>query len=341
MNRMSVGFDAGTYNLICCKRNSENKFIYKREVNAFIELPLKNRFVFNMMKQAGVPLIERPDSDVAYALGEAAVNMAYTMNQLDLKRPMQHGCLNPKEKNAQQIMSIMMHNLIGDDVDPKEPFYYSIPANAINEETDADYHSHVLSAIFKAYENKDGMGITPNPINEALALIYAELAKTAYTGIGVSCGSGMVNLCFAIFGAPVFEFSMVNSGDWIDKQAAKVTGETPAFINQEKLKLNLLEDTDSLVMNAIKAQYQIMIQKTVMNIKKGLENSNNDARAADKPIDIVVAGGTSQPIGFDKIFKESIEKANLPIKLGEVRRADDPLYSVARGCLIAAENSQG
>ena len=56
---MPIGFDCGTYNLVCCQRNEDNDFSHKREVNAFIELPLDNRFVFNMMKNAGVPLIER------------------------------------------------------------------------------------------------------------------------------------------------------------------------------------------------------------------------------------------------------------------------------------------
>ena len=90
---MPIGFDCGTYNLVCCQRNEDNDFSHKREVNAFIELPLDNRFVFNMMKNAGVPLIER--EKVAYALGDAAVDMAYTMKQVDLKRPMQAGCVNP------------------------------------------------------------------------------------------------------------------------------------------------------------------------------------------------------------------------------------------------------
>jgi actin-like ATPase involved in cell morphogenesis len=331
-----IGFDAGTYNLVCCKRDENNNFVYKREVNAFIEIPMTNRFVFNMMKNAGVPLIEWKDANVAYALGEAAVNIAYSMNQVDLKRPMHAGCLNPKEKHAQQIMGIMMHSLVDSAKVDKELLYYSVPANAINEETDADYHGHVLRDIFSAFEDEEKRRVNANPINEGLALVYAELAKKAYTGLGISFGAGMVNLCFSIFGAPVFEFAIVNSGDWIDRQAAKATGESIAFINQEKTKVNLTEDSPNLVQRAIKAQYEIMIQKTVTEIKKGLETAGNKARA-NHPIDVIIAGGTSSPTGFDTLFSETIKKANLPIELGEIIRPADPLYSVARGCLLAAE----
>lgn len=93
---MAIGFDVGTYNLVCCRRDEKGNFVNKREINAFIELPLENRFVFEMMKNAGVPLIER--ENVAYALGEAAVNMAYTISQLELKRPMSGGCVNPRRR---------------------------------------------------------------------------------------------------------------------------------------------------------------------------------------------------------------------------------------------------
>jgi hypothetical protein len=333
-----IGFDCGTYNLVCCKRNEKNELEYKREVNAFIEMPIDNRFVFNMMKDAGVPLIERADAGVAYALGEAAVNIAYTMNNVELKRPMKDGCLNPKEKYSQQIMSIMMHSLINKS-DDGEPVYYSVPANAINEETDSDYHGKVLEAIFKAFKDDDDNKVTPFPINEGLALVYSELKKKAYTGIGISWGAGMVNVCFANSGFPVFQFSVVNSGDWIDKMAAKATGETPTFINQEKLKVDLSKDSDSLVQRAIKAQYEIMVQKTVTEIKRGLEESNNKARNPGHPIDIVISGGSSSPNGFRELFSDIVKKAHLPIEMGEIIRPKDPLYSVARGCLFAAENS--
>jgi len=157
--------------------------------------------------------------------------------------------------------------------------------------------------------------------------------------LGISFGAGMVNVCFANSGFPVFEFSIVNSGDWIDKMAAKATGETSTFINKEKEKLDLTVDSDSLVQRAIKAQYEIMVQKTVTEIKRGLEESNNKARNPGHPIDIVISGGTSSPKGFKELFADIVEKSHLPIDLGDIIRPKDPLYSVARGCLFAAEMS--
>lgn len=337
-----IGFDCGTYNLVCCRRKSENEFTYKREVNAFLQMPLENRFVFNMMKAAGVPLIEQPEANLAYALGEAAVNMAYTMTQIELKRPMKDGCLNPRERHAQQIMNVMCHSLIGEIEEDNTQLYYSVPANAINQETDADYHGKVLEAMFRSYKSEKGFKVDPHPINEALALVYAELGNKMWTGVGVSCGAGMVNICYAMYGAPIFQFSIVNSGDWIDKMASKAIGEeTTTYVNREKMHADLtVENPDTLVQRAIKTQYEIMIQHTVSGIKKGVEEAGNKARS-EQPIDIVVAGGTSMPKGFDTMFRNILEQSKITnMKIGEVIRPQDPLYSVARGCLIAAENAK-
>jgi actin-like ATPase involved in cell morphogenesis len=333
---MARSMDCGTYNLVSCKRGEDGDFVYKREVNAFLELPLENKFVFNMMKQAGVPLIER--ENVAYALGERAVDMAYTMSSMDLKRPMTSGCVNPREKDAFQILSIMMHNLIGEVSEDKELLYYSVPSNAINEETDAEYHSKILEAIFKSYRSEKGYTVDPRPINEALAIVYSELAHKGYTGFGVSCGGGMVNICYAMFGNPIFTFSIVNSGDWIDKMAAKAVGESATFINKEKTKIDLSKSPTNLVERAIQTQYRIMVENTVNSIKKGLAGVQKNVRTNDA-MDFVVSGGVASPPGFKEMFTECLMQADLPIKVGEIIKPKENLFSVAKGCLLAAEHS--
>ncbi len=333
-----IGMDVGTYNLVSCHRNEAGDLVYNREVNAFVEISLEKPFVFNMMKKAGVPLIQREDANMAYALGEAAVNMAYTLN-CDLKRPMKDGCVNPKEKDAFQIMNIMIHSLIPEIKKDKTILYYTVPANAINEQTDADYHAKILDAVFKAYESPEGFKLDARPINEGMTLIYAELADKMFTGASCSFGGGMVNVAFGLFGVEVFSFSIVNSGDWIDQQAARATGETAVFINKEKTKINLEKEPETNIERAIKAQYEIMIQKAVQGIKEGFLKHEDKKTRLEHPVDFVVAGGTASPQGFDTLFRKILDEANLPVEIGNVIRPKDPILSVAKGTLIAAENS--
>ncbi len=333
---MAIGFDCGTYNLIVSKRNENKEIKSKKEVNCFLELPLENRFMFNMLKSAKVPIIER--DKVAYVVGQAAVEMAYTLPQINLRRPMKDGCLNPQEKDAFRILSIMMHSLIGEVGTDREVLYYSVPANAINQETDADFHSSVLASIFKAYK-VNNKTIQAFPINEGLALVFAELLEKNYTGVGISFGAGMVNLCYSIFSAPVFQMSLVNSGDWIDKMAAKACGESTTVINKEKMKIDLNKAPTNLVERAIKTQYELLIQKTVTAIKKAIVEAGTKAHT-EQPLDIILGGGTASPPGFVELFAQAVKDSQWTIPVGEIKRPNDFLYSVARGCLIAAENSQ-
>lgn len=329
-----IGCDCGTWNLVTSRRGENGEIKSKREINAFLEIPLDNPFTFNMLKKADVKLIER--DKVAYVVGEAAVSLAYTL-QLDLRRPMKDGCLNPKEKDAARILAIMLHSLIGEVENDKEVVYYSVPANAVNQETDADYHQKVLEDIFKKYK-VNGKTIQAYPVNEALALIFAELAERNYTGIGISAGAGQINVCYAIFSQPVFSFSSVNSGDWLDKMVAKATGETVTVANQEKMKVDLAAMPTSPIERAVKYQYEILLTKTIANIKKAVTEAGNKVRARE-PLQIVLGGGTASPNGFVEMFKTIWDEADIGIPVENVIRPKDHLYAVARGCLVAAENA--
>lgn len=333
---MAIGIDVGTYNLITAKRGEkENEVKYVKEVNAFLELGLESRYTFNMLKNSGVKLLERENA--AFIVGETALEMARSLRK-ELKRPMKDGCLNSAEKESFRILMTMIHSIIGEAKVDKEIVFYSVPANAINEKTDADYHQKVLEEMLKKYK-VNGKIITPYAINEGLALVFAELGKKNYTGIGMSFGAGMVNVCYSIFSQPILSFAIVGSGDWIDAQAAHATNESIAHINREKHKIDLTKAPQNMVERAIQSQYRIMIEKTVLGMKKAIIDAGNAVRS-DDPVDIILGGGTASPVGFEKIVEEVIKESGFPIKIGSIKKPEDHLHAVARGCLIAAENAQ-
>jgi hypothetical protein len=220
-----------------------------------------------------------------------------------------------------------LHVTVMNDIDKK-----------YGQTADADYHQKILESILKAYK-VNGKTITPYAINEGLALVYAELGHKAFTGIGISFGAGMVNFCYSIFSHPVFNFSIVNSGDWIDEQAAKAAGETPTTINKLKQNIDLTKQPTNVAERAIQGQYRIMIERTMSEIKKAILDAGNSVRV-ENPVDIILAGGTSSPNGFVEIVQEVVKGMDFPIPIGEIKRPQDQLYAVARGCLVAAENAQ-
>ena len=48
----------------------------------------------------------------------------------------------------------------------------------------------------------------------------------------------------------------------------------------------------------------------------------------------MISGGTSLPEGFLELFKNTINKYELPFEISEIRRAKNPLTAVAQGLLI-------
>ncbi len=65
-----------------------------------------------------------------------------------------------------------------------------------------------------------------------------------------------------------------------------------------------------------------------------------DVPSFHEPVEIVVAGGTSLVGGFVEVFAQELKKVEFPLKVSGVRRANDALSSVVRGCLIAAALEQ-
>ena len=62
---------------------------------------------------------------------------------------------------------------------------------------------------------------------------------------------------------------------------------------------------------------------------------------ATKKPSVVVAGGTASPNGFIERLSDKLSAADLgSFKIGDVRKADRNLYTVAKGLLLNAERMQ-
>jgi len=321
----TIGFDVGTYNLIMAAPKSETEIAIKREINVFIKVENPKKFTKAMLMQQGVPLIEK-DKDI-YVLGQAAVDLAVDLG-LSYRRPMYAGCLSAKEKDAFEIMAAMLKGMVGPINEPTV-LYFSVPAAPIDADGDSKYHEKVVFSIFSTVPN-----LEPIALNEALAIVYS--TSPTQTGIGISFGAGMVNVCFSKMAIPVFEFSLTESGDWIDRESARVSGESEAFINQEKLNVDLAQPPKTSVEMAIVRNYEILIEKSVDKINEGIEGSKGKAHT-NQPIPIIVGGGTSLATGFIDLFMKVLAKRPLSIPISGVELPKNPLHAVAEGCLVAAK----
>src|SRR5258707_12148274 len=86
---------------------------------------------------------------------------------------------------------------------------------------------------------------------------------------------------------------------------------------------------------AFHISYKVGILALAGSLRSPFAGGKNLPRT-DKPIPIVLSGGTAKPKGFLEKFRQTIERDKFPLEISEIRMAEDPLTATARGCLIAA-----
>jgi hypothetical protein len=180
------------------------------------------------------------------------------------------------------------------------------------------------------------LGYAPTPIQEGLAVVFGELAASNFTGIGVSCGSGLCNACLAVLSVPVLSFSVPKAGDFIDSQAAAVTGDLATRLRVQKensFRLNGL--TSDRTLNALTVYYHEVIGNLTGALRSHISATQRLPKL-DQAVPLVLSGGTVMPKGFLEHFSTTLRTQEFPVRLSEVRLSADPLNSTARGALMAA-----
>jgi hypothetical protein len=331
---MAKGLDVGTSYIVLSSENN-NKIQYKDFRDAFYIIKPTTPVATKMIEKglAGKTFIK--DSDGSFILlGKDAIEKAIERNDT-AKRPMYRGVVSAKEKDAKRILAFILKEVAGQASEPNEKIVFCIPAQPVDQENDdfdVGYHEDVVKTILSE------CGYSARSVNEAEALCYAELESEDYTGIGVSCGAGMTNVCVMLNGEPTVLFSTTKSGDWIDRMSSVATGEPDSVVQVEKEGggFTIGQPVDSPVLAAVSAYYERLIDYTSKNLSSALSNHKSLPKFKN-PLTIVVAGGTSQAKGYIENFKIKMEENGFPIAIKEIRHASDPLHAVAKGCMIAAK----
>jgi hypothetical protein len=149
----------------------------------------------------------------------------------------------------------------------------------------------------------------------------------------------MTNVCLSYYAVPVMKFSIARGGDWIDEQTANATG-TPVdkvtSIKEDGFELDFTTDVGG-VEGALAIYYENLLDYVIKNISQEVDDEDVE-EGLDVPV--VVTGGTSSPRGFEKLFADHLGDAPIPFSISDVRSPDEPLYSVARGALVAARSEE-
>jgi hypothetical protein len=329
---LGKGLDVGTSFLRCAERSGQD-VVFRSERSAFIDLDKKD-FTESMLELADMEYV-RVGEEI-YVVGEAAVEFA-NLSERKLRRPLKSGLISASEHRAIPIVEVMLSRLVGASRQPSECLYYSIPGEPLDAQVNLPYHTKTLQSILRK------LGYSAEPINEGLAVVFAELGREEhFTGIGVSFGGGMVNVCFAHRSIPLLTFSIARSGDWIDEQAALAVGENPSYVCSIKEQGLDLSDPDTLpgIPNALAIAYLELIGYVARTLTKEVEKMVKIPRNAEA-IPVVIAGGTATPRRFADRLTDALRAEKFPLEITRVRLARDPFGCVARGAMIAAQLKEG
>lgn len=320
-----IGLDVGTSRIVMA-RSAEGNYEYDTQLNAFLTLPY-SKLAASLLQRENV-FHEVKGSEIVVA-GNDAQKFAEVFHA-ETRRPMLHGVLNPHEPHSLAVLQAIIGKMLGKAAFAGQKVYFSVPAPVPNEKGGIAYHLASIQQILKE------LGYDGTPIEEGLAVVFGELGGSNYTGIGISCGSGLCNVCLAVLSVPVISFSVPKAGDFIDSQAAMVTGELATRMRvQKEQAFHLNGMTADRVQNALTVYYGEMIENLVETLRSHIASTQRLPKL-DQSIPLVLSGGTVMPKGFLEHFGQVLRATQFPVRLSEVRLSADALNSTARGALMAA-----
>ncbi|MBI4566665.1 MAG: P-loop NTPase [Planctomycetes bacterium] len=316
------GLDVGTSNIVASVRLNDGASLYNIQHNAFLDVR-SDTFTRQVLMKLGVE--HSIHGEKGFVVGDPAFELADIFEK-NTRRPMKDGMISPTEPEALMIERLVIGRTIGKPREPGEVCVYSVPANPIDTERSVVYHTGSIEAILR------DLGYTPKALLKGHAVVFAELGTEDYTGIGISCGAGMFNICIAYESLPVMTFSTSRGGDWIDDNVAHAVGLTSSqvcAIKESGVDLNRPRDR---IEEAICLYYRNLIHYSLEAIRQKFESVHH-MPTFTRPVSLVCAGGTSMVKGFIDIFRSEFNSINFPIDVKEIRLARDPLRTVALGCL--------
>ena len=324
---MAKGLDIGTMNIICAEKDRED-IVFTQQRNAFMELDSSD-LTKTMLDTSKVLYIEK-DGGISL-LGEDAFKFA-TIFEKEARRPMTHGIISPKEKEAIPIMKLIVERVLGQPRNQNEILYISTPANPVDTDMNVLYHKKTMEALTK------GLKYETHVIDEGLAVIYSELADYNFTGIGISVGAGLTNVTLAYLATPLMSFSIGRGGDWIDSEVAKSVGMPKEHITHAKEEISKLNK--EIKMGSIEGALTVHYDALMTYVIKHLDQRLSEITPPKVAFPVAIAGGSAEPQGFFEMFEKKLREAKLRVELSKIKHVKDPILSVARGCLIAARTQE-
>lgn len=336
-----VGFDVGTGTLVSAKL-VDNDLIETNNLRNMYVIVNEDIVSANQLSNTKLEYISKHDENGDIEFNAIIGNDCHMFSNIynkSVKRPMKDGIISNLDYNSDIIITAMIEKLL-DKNKNGGICTYSIPAKPIDKpEINTDYHEMKFKTMFER------MGFTTvKSLNESMAIVYSELSDNNFSGLALSFGAGMTNVCLSYRGIPAISFSICRGGDWIDENSAKALNiiENRIINIKEKPEMDITNPQSGnkkqqREREAISFYYKSLIEYVIDNFMKEFDKVSDNLEI-DDTIPIVISGGTSLVNGFIPTFEEKFKSyKNFPYEISEIKHAKNPLTAVANGCLIHSQ----
>jgi hypothetical protein len=322
------GLDLGTSRIVLATLNGQ-KVHFTPQLDAFVDIPY-SKMTEQMLAREDI--LHQVEGGHIYVYGNRADEFAKFLDG-DTRRPMHSGTLNPAEPKNLRMIELLLEHLCG-KAREGEKLCFSIPSAPPDRGSDLVFHERSVQSIFEK------LGYQAQSVNEGLAVVYSELKDANFTGIGMSFGGGMCNICLAYLGLPVLTVATTSAGDYIDHSAASVTGETPTTVrlykeNAAETGFTLDSAAGGRIDRALSVYYAEVIETAATALQGAMAGSKKLPHFT-APIPIVSAGGTTMAGNFLAKFRTVIASIDLRVRISDVFLAKDPFNATAKGALVGA-----
>ena len=305
---MTIGLDLGSHRFRSIRHDSK-KLIARSCPAVFATLadtPPHRR----LLHQSGTRFATCADH--LLLAGDAANEWSAMLN-LPLFPLLKGGRVPTSDVIARQILTLMIDAMLPVPESPGGHCCLTIPggqADGFVEQRDADFFQQMVSL----------RGYRPHIVSATQALVLAELHEASFTGIAIS------------FGHTTSEFGVVHCGREIAR--CVIADGTSSF---EVAQTFGIEEAGAVLAAAsIERSYGRFFSDIVDEARIRFEREGT-LKTLPQPLPVICTGGITESTTFLPMLQKIWDETGWQVSTLPIRAASDPVFAVARGCLIQAE----
>ncbi len=333
---MSISLDIGTRAIRSLRRQG-SRLVGRQNIAAYVVLPdrpQQRRLLESLSYRYAIC------EGSLLVIGRAAGELAETL-QIPEVPLLRDGVLPLDDSLARQVVASLIDSLLPPSSSPAEICCIAPPCR-LEDKGQCDFFAQLVRLN----------GYTPSFLDAGTAVVLSELGADKFTGLGISFGAGSTRATLSHRGVPHLLFTIPHGGNWIDARLAESEdsilwdSEGNRYLNQQAIsswkESNVVSVTHPISSREqrVALLYEELIQELLEALREHL-SADEYARTLIQPVPMVCTGGVTRIRGFHELLERSLTQFSLPLKVSDIRYANDSGYTVARGCLIRAEVDAG